>query len=95
MATLGVTTSLTSRLATITYVKNGDIALGVEFSDDQGVIKKVKTLRIKGDGSGVYDESGIQVSATSPAALVTNLGNIQTNVDTALTNAIAAGKIQF
>jgi hypothetical protein len=95
MATLNVAAALTTRLATITYQANGDIVLGVDFLDDSGAVRKHKALRIKVDGSGVYDEKGVQVSAVSPAALVTNLGNIQTNVDAALTNAIAAGKIQF
>lgn len=95
MATLTVSTSLTSKLVAITYFNDGDLQLDVQFVDASGVAKKFKRLLIKGDGSGVYDEVGAQISATSPATLLTNLQTVATNVDTAVSNAIASGKITF
>jgi hypothetical protein len=92
-ATVGINATFTCVLQSITWLSNGDYAVNFVMIDASGVPKRSHNYTAKGDGSGVYDEAGNVIAATTPAGLLTTLGNVKTNIDSALANAASAGKI--
>lgn len=94
MATFNVSTTWTSKLRSMMFLDNGDFQVTFVFLDSASVVVRSHTYLLKADTTGVYDETGFQVAATTPASLLTDAGNLATHFDTVMANAIAAGKVK-
>ncbi len=91
-ASLTVSATWTPKLRSITFLLSGDYMIAFDFLDANGVAVRSHTYLMKADGSGVY-EGATQISATSPATLLTDMTNVLSHFDTTMTNAIGAGKV--
>ncbi len=94
MATFNVSTTWTSKLRSMTFLDNGDFQVTFVFLDSANAVVRSHTYLLKADTTGVYDETGFQVAAVTPALLLTDAGNLATHFDTVMVNAIAAGKVK-
>jgi hypothetical protein len=89
--------SWTTRLSSIQWIPNSptnDFIATFVFLDAGGNVVRLHAYLCKGDNTGVYDETGFQVSATTPLTLRTDATTTQSDFDTVMTNAIAGGKVK-
>lgn len=93
MAVLNISGSLTSKLRSLHFLESGDYQVAYVFKNANNVIVRSHVYLLKADGSGVYDETGAQISNVTPPSLLADASSTETHFDTVLANAIAAGKV--
>lgn len=96
-ASLTLSGSWTTRLSAIQWIPNSptnDFTATFVFLDANGNVVRQHAYLCKGDNTGVYDETGFQISATTPATLRTDASTTQSDFDAVMANAIAGGKVK-
>ena len=91
-ATLTVSATWTPKLRAVRFLDSGDFAITFVFLDANGTPVRTHEYLMRADGSGVT-EGGNQINATSPPSLLADCSSTQTDFNTVMANAIAAGKV--